>query len=241
MNQNPYQATRYSHAPFVAQAEVADRVTFIRSTYLHLALAIAAFVLIDALLLTVFNDRLEPIVMMLFQGWNWLLFMGGIIGVSYLANHWAHSGASKQMQYAGLSLYVVAEAIMFVPLLWMANNHFPGSIQSAAIVTMVVFGGLTATVFITKADFSFLRMGLSIGMFAAFGLVLVAVIMPGSLNLGVWFSIAMIVLAAGYILYTTSNILHHYRTDQPVAAALALFAAVALLFWYVLRLFMQRD
>jgi FtsH-binding integral membrane protein len=50
----------------------------------------------------------------------------------------------------------------------------------------------------------------------------------------------MIVLASGYILYDTSNVLHRYRTDQHVAAALALFASVAILFWYVLRLFMSR-
>jgi uncharacterized protein len=36
------------------------------------------------------------------------------------------------------------------------------------------------------------------------------------------------------ILYSTSNIIHYYRTDQYVAASLSLFAAVALLFYYVL-------
>jgi FtsH-binding integral membrane protein len=51
----------------------------------------------------------------------------------------------------------------------------------------------------------------------------------------------MILLASGYILYDTSNVLHHYRTDQYVAASLALFAAVALLFWYVLRLLMELN
>jgi FtsH-binding integral membrane protein len=53
----------------------------------------------------------------------------------------------------------------------------------------------------------------------------------------------MVVLASGYILYHTSNVLHHYGTEQYVAAALALFASVALLFWYVLQLFMslQQD
>ena len=58
-------------------------------------------------------------------------------------------------------------------------------------------------------------------------------------QLGVWFSGAMIGFASMYILYETSNVLHRYRTDQYVAAALALFAAVALLFWYILRLMME--
>jgi len=48
------------------------------------------------------------------------------------------------------------------------------------------------------------------------------------------------VLASGYILFYTSNVIRTYRTTQHVAAALALFSAVALLFWYVLRLFMSK-
>ena len=58
------------------------------------------------------------------------------------------------------------------------------------------------------------------------------------LSLGLFFSAIMVAYAAGVILYTTSNIIHHYRPDQHVAAALALFAAVALLFWYLVRVLM---
>ena len=50
----------------------------------------------------------------------------------------------------------------------------------------------------------------------------------------------MVIFAGAAILYQTSNILRHYRTDQHVAAALALFAAIALLFWYILRLVSRR-
>ncbi len=38
----------------------------------------------------------------------------------------------------------------------------------------------------------------------------------------------MVVFASGYILYDTSNVLHHYRTEQYVAASLALFASVGI-------------
>jgi len=75
--------------------------------------------------------------------------------------------------------------------------------------------------------------------FAALGLIVVSFVFPG-LQLGAWFSIAMIVLASGFILYDTSNVLHHYRIGQHVAASLALFASVALLFWYLVLLFMSR-
>lgn len=242
MSHNPYQPSEvtYGYAPIAHQASVDQRVAFVRSTYLHLMVAIAAFVLIDAFIIMVFGQRLEPLVLWVAQGWHWLLFLGGFMAVSWVADAWAHHGTSRQMQYLGLSLYVLAEALLFVPLLYIADRFAPGAIQSAGIVTLVVFGGLTATVFVTKADFSFLRMALAIGGFAALALIVVSIGF-GLPILGTWFSIAMVVLASGYILYTTSNILHHYRTDQPVAAALALFASVALLFWYILQLFMNRD
>jgi len=80
-----------------------------------------------------------------------------------------------------------------------------------------------------------------VGGFAAIGLIVCGTLF--GFQLGTLFSAGMVALSAGYILYYTSNVLHHYRTDQHVAAALALFAAVALLFWYILRLVMalSRD
>jgi FtsH-binding integral membrane protein len=123
----------------------------------------------------------------------------------------------------------------------MANRFAPGTLQSAGIVTAIVFGGLTATVFITKADFSFLRMALVIGSLVAFAIIVLGILFGFGEVLGFWFSFAMVILASGFILYSTSNVLHHYNTNQYVAASLALFASVALLFWYVVQMFMNND
>jgi FtsH-binding integral membrane protein len=145
------------------------------------------------------------------------------------------------MQYAGLGVYVVAEAILFLPLLYIAT-HFtndPYLVASAGLMTLVVFGGLSAVVFLTKADFSFLRYALWIGGFAAMGLIVASFFLP--ISLGFWFSAAMIVFAAGSILYNTSNIMHHYNTNQHVAASLALFSSITLMLWYVIQLFMSFD
>jgi hypothetical protein len=61
-------------------------------------------------------------------------------------------------------------------------------------------------------------------------------------NLGTWFAGAMVLFAGAAIAYETSNMVHHYRPGQHVAAALGLFASVALLFWYILQLVMgSRD
>jgi len=159
--------------------------------------------------------------------------------VSYFANNWAHSGASRQKQYAGLAVYVVAEALLFVPLLFIANEYFPGVIQSAGLVTLIVFGGLTIACFLTRTDFSFLRWSLVAGGFVALALIVASIAL--GFSLGIWFSVGMVVLACGSILYNTSNVLHHYNTQQYVAASLALFASVALLLWYVIQIFMHLD
>jgi hypothetical protein len=94
--------------------------------------------------------------------------------------------------------------------------------------------------FLTKKDFSFLGGILGLAMFGALALIVVSVLF--GFQLGIWFTWLMVVAACAYILYYTSNIIHHYRTDQYVAASLALFASVALLFWYVIQIFLSnRD
>lgn len=242
MSQNPFESPARFNDIAAAAAEVDARTTFIKNTYLHLMGAILACIAIDAAILTVFGEQLEPLVGFVTSGWNWLLFLGAFMFVSYIADRWAHSDVSQSKQYLGLCLYVVAEAILLIPLLYIAEHYAsPGTITSAGLVTAIVFGALTLTVLVTKADFSFLRWALVAGSVIAFGLIVVAIAFPGALHLGFWFSAAMVVLACGIILYNTSNILHRYNTNQHVAASLALFASVALLFWYVLQLFMSMD
>ena len=60
-------------------------------------------------------------------------------------------------------------------------------------------------------------------------------------HLGTWFSVAMIGFAGAAILYDTSNIMHHYPQDRYVAASMSLFASIAMMFFYILRLLMSRD
>jgi hypothetical protein len=114
--------------------------------------------------------------------------------------------------------------------------YAPSMIASAAWVTLLGFGGLTAVVFVTRKDFSFLRGILCWGGIVA--LVLIAAGVIFGFELGTYFSVAMVAFAGAAILYDTSNVLHHYPEDRYVSAALQLFASVALMFWYVLRLFL---
>jgi FtsH-binding integral membrane protein len=223
-----------------AQAPANERATFIRATYAHLLGAVIAFIGIEyALFATGTAERMLDYISHQ-GGLGMVMILVGFMAVTWLANGWANSSASRGMQYGGLALYVVAEAFLFAPILYIAvNMGQPDILPTAAIITGIVFLGLTAVVFVSGADFSFLRGALAIGGLAAIGTVVCAMIFGW--DLGVFFSGAMILLASGYILYDTSNVLHHYRVDQYVAASLALFASVALLFYYVLRLLMELN
>ena len=179
-----------------------------------------------AMLQSMFGGSAAPIILMV-----------GFIARAYLASYWAQSGASPVMQYAGLGLYVVIEAVIFLPMLYIAAHYAPDVIPKAGLMTLAMFAGLSFTVFTTKHDFSYLRSFLMMGMFLAIGLAIMSYFMGW--NMGNLYSFAMVALASGFILYDTSNVLHHYRTDQHVAAALALFASVALLFFYLIRIFLS--
>lgn len=238
---NPY---ALSGSTAVAQATVSERTDFIRRTYLHLAGAVLAFILIEALLLVIFPPAtLLGTFGRFLSGPGWFLILGGFMLVSWIAEKWARSNASPGLQYAGLSLYVVAEAFLFLPLMAIAVKMDPtGAIPlKAGIITGVVFGGLTAMVFLTGADFSWLGRYLFLAGLAAFGFAIAAYFT--GFSLGLFFSVALVGLAAGYMLYDTSNVMHHYNTNQHVAASLALFASVALMLWYVMRILiaLQRD
>lgn len=220
----------------LAEAEPSTRARFIRRVYAHVALAILAFVVLETILLSL-PISAELAVKVLEMPFGWIMVLGGFIGAGWLARGLASGSNSKAVQYAGLALYVVAQAIIFVPLMLMAIVFAgPGLIVQAGIITLLLVGGLTATVFITRADFSFLGSILTIAMFVALGLIIAGIFF--GFNLGLWFSVAMVLVAGGAILYDTSNILHKYDERQYVGASLELFASIALLFWYVIRILM---
>ncbi len=240
---------RYEMAPLAIASERSERAGFIRRTYGHLAVALLAFVAIETAIFGVLRPMMGPafdqaLFSMFRSQITWLFVMIAFIGVSYLAQYWAFNGGNPTLQYAGLGLYVVAEAVIFVPILYVAMYLIPSEpghqfdlVGQAGILTLCLFAGLTAVVFFTGKDFSFLGPIISIAGFVALGVIICAMIF--GFTLGLLFSLAMIVLAAGAILYDTSNIMHKFRTDQHVAASLSLFASVALLFYYVLLALMQ--
>jgi uncharacterized protein len=204
-------------------------------TYGHLLAAILAFAACEVFLFT--SGLARPIASVLLgSGMGWLLVLGGFVALGVLFRNLAQASRSLSTQYLGLGAYVVLESIIFVPLLAVADAYAPGAIKSAALVTLMGFSGLTAVVFTTRKDFSFLGAAIRWGLMLALVAIVAAAIF--GFSLGTLFSVAMVGLAGAAVLYDTSNVLHHYAEDSYVAAALELFASIAMMFWYMLRIFM---
>ncbi len=231
--------TYRTYAKPVAAEQEDVQAAFIRKTYMHVALAVLGFVIVEAAFLS--TPFIVQIGLSMASGMTWLLVLGAFMFATNYLERWAINSQDKQQQYLAFTLYVVVQAFIFVPLLYMAMAMTGdlSIISQAGTVTLFLFSGLTAVVFLSGKDFSFLRSALTIGGFIAMGLIVAGMIF--GFSLGLWFSAAMVLFAAGSILYQTSNMMKGYHKGQYVAASLGLFASLMLMFWYVLSFFMSND
>lgn len=234
---NEMQEVQQVQPPMVGQLAQEEQVAFYRKTYAHVAGAVLLFIAVEAIFFQI--PAVVNFAFSLAEGWTWLLLLGGFMFATSKAEAMALGTTDRNTQYLALVLYVIAEAFIFIPLIgiafMVAGEGAFEMLNQAAIVTLSLFSGLTAAVLMTKKDFSFLKTGLAIGFFIALGLIVAGVLF--GFNLGLWFSVGMIVLAGGAILYQTSQLVHNYRKEQYVAASLGLFGSLMLLFWYVLSIF----
>jgi FtsH-binding integral membrane protein len=219
----------------VSSLAVEDRSAFIWKCYAHVVGAILAFAAIEVYLFQ--SGIAERIAMPMLS--NWWMVLGAFILAGWGASHVAHRVQSIQAQYAAFAAFIVVEALIFAPMLYIAAAMSPDLIDSAVGVTVLGSVGLIAVAMITRKDFSFLR-GLLVwgGILALVGIFASFIF---GFEMGTWFSVAMIGFAGAAVLYDTSNIMHHYPADKYVAASMGLFASIALMFWYILRLFTSRD
>ncbi|QVL31564.1 Bax inhibitor-1 family protein [Telmatocola sphagniphila] len=224
----------------VAQAPSNVRLAFIRKTYATVAAASVAFVGLEAVFL---NSPIRDLFFNALRGggtFAWIALMVLFMGSGFIARVMAAS-RNTMTQYLGLALYVALQAVIFMPILTIAEAKTGDHrlALQAGIMTLTIFGGLSAAVFLSKKDFSFLGTGLTVLGFAGLGIIIAAAI--GGFGLGIWFSFLMVALVCGYILYDTSNVLHHYGVNQHVGAALELFADVTMLFYYILRILLNSS
>ena len=102
---------------------VDSRSVFITRTYTHLVGGILGFILVE---LGLFESGLAGQIARFMLGFNWILILGAFMLTGWLASRTAQTSTSIGMQYFAYGAYVVAEALIFVPLLYIANCEGAG-------------------------------------------------------------------------------------------------------------------
>ena len=238
--------------PFIVDvAPVEERVSFYRRTYAHVAGALLGFAALLALFFVGFDQQtgiafvLAKSLFGMLQSlgaWSWLLVMVAFWVGTMVAQGLATNRASVAAQYSGLGLYVLLQALIFIPLLAIVHmktgGHMAQILLPACSLTGALVVGLTLSVYMTSTDFSFLRTIIVIGSVVALALVLLSAF--GLFALGTWFALAMILLMATAILYQTWVIKTQLTTGDHIIAAFMLFSSIVTLLWYVISFFLGR-
>jgi len=203
-----------------------SQLNFIRKTYVLFMAGILTAVVSGGLCLTV-----EPIfdmaVMVLKMP---ILAIGLIIGGSIAAQAMARV---EGLNYLALFGFTALMGFLFAPIIAM---YAPGVVGQAGFLTCVIFGSLTAYVFVTRKNFSFMGGMLFIGMI---GMVLAGIgnaLFFKSNMMSYWISWFVLFLSSGYVLYQTSNLIHEYRENEYCAAALGLFISFFNIFMSLLNI-----
>ncbi|MBL8809777.1 MAG: US12 family protein [Planctomycetaceae bacterium] len=229
---DPYEAPV---SMLAVDAQLSDRLSFIRRVYTHVFGALALMVGIEFLL---FKTGLA---FTLFQmiGQAWILAIFAFMAITWVAERMAFSQASTAVQYAGLGMFVAVQSVLAAPIIAIAAAKNPDLIGQAAFLTLAITGGLTLVVVLSNVDFSFLRNILFLGAIAALVISIAAAIW--GFHLGIVFSGAIVVLMCGYILYETSLIMRHLPTTAHVAGALMIFGSISVLFRQILIILVRMN
>lgn len=199
-------------ATTAAAATVSERMSFVRKVY---ALFFAAILFgIGGVALGL---SFPPLLMFAAEHPFIMLFVmiGGVLGAQAVRH-------VKGLNLIALFAFTTLTGVVISPLLYIIGQVNPGSILTAGVLTVGIFGGLTAYVFISKRDFSFMRGMVTVGLIVV---VLAAVVnmFLASGALGFAVSAAALLLFSGFVLYDTSNIIRRYPTNEYVSGALSLY------------------
>jgi modulator of FtsH protease len=218
-------------AQTAAQASLTERLSFIRKVY-GLFFAATLFA-IGGVLLGFSNVPLmafaveHPIIML-------IAMIGGVMGATAVRH-------KPGINLAALFGFTTLTGVIISPLLYIISFKNPASILEAGILTVGIFGGLTAYVFISKRDFSFMRGLLVTGLIIVILTGLLNILIIGSSALYFAGAVATLLLFSGFVLYDTSNIIRRYPTNEYVAGALALYLDAFNIFLALLRILNSRD
>ena len=129
-----------SENTIVAYASELEKATFYKKTYLHVAIAILAFIIVETIL--IHTVPMEWIAAMVGGKFVWL-FIIGLFWLGTTLSEKMSFNPSREQQYLGLGLYVILEAIIFLPMIVIAValTNSAELITQAAIITLFMFSG----------------------------------------------------------------------------------------------------
>ena len=224
--QQPGEAWAGLEAPTAAEVTVGERMGFIRKVY---ALFFAATLFaIGGVALGFF----VPALMMAVAEHPYISFfalMGGVLGAQAVRH-------VPGVNLAALFGFTTMTGVIISPFMAWAAYHNPASILQAGVLTVGIFGGLTAYVFISKKDFSFMRGMVTTGLIVVFLAGLLNFFIVGSSAFGFGIAAAALLLFSGFVLYDTSNIIRRYPTNEYIAGALDLYLDAFNIFLALMRL-----
>ena len=213
-------------AETAAQASVAERMGFVRKVY-ALFFAATLFAVGGVGLGLAF-----PPVMMAVASHPWISFfvlIGGVFAAQAVR-------LVPGVNLLALFAFTTLTGLIISPAIAVYTRLNPASIIQAGVLTVGIFGGLTAYVFVSKKDFSFMRGMLTTGLIVVFLAVVLNLFLVGSSALSFGVSCAALLLFSGFVLYDTSNIIRRYPTNEYVAGALSLYLDAFNIFLALLRI-----
>ena len=130
-----------------AEASLPERLAFIRKVYS--LFFVATLFAIGGVLL---GFAYEPLMIFAFQHPIIMLLM--MLGGVFAAQAVRHKPGLNLVALFG---FTTLTGVIISPLLYIISLRNPASILQAGVLTVGIFGGLTAYVFLSNKDFSFLR------------------------------------------------------------------------------------
>ncbi len=223
---------------FAISAALDSRMAFVRRTYAHLLGELAAVALVTVIALR--TPALASLATAMLG--NTLIYVASFFGVSLLTRAMLAGQKSIGVQYAAAALWVFFLGLLVTPFaMWAKIQTGSYAIMGeGAILTGCVFTGITAYVFLTKKDFSFLGGALWMIGWIAFGLGIILSIFGGFGNqLALLYSCGMVLLLGGWVLYDTSRVLHHRHVNEHVAASVDLLVDFVYMFIYIVSILLR--
>ncbi|HJQ67404.1 MAG TPA: Bax inhibitor-1/YccA family protein [Blastocatellia bacterium] len=209
-----------------AEATVSERLGFIRKVY---ALFFVGILFAIGGVVIGFNT---PSLMIAIARHPWITLIALIAGVI---------GAQAVRHMPGINVaaffaFTTFTGVVISPLLYYVSATNPASILQAGVLTVGIFGGLTAYVFVSKKDFSFMRGMLWVGLIVIVLGGFLNMLIVGSTGLGFALAAGALILFSGFVLYDTSNIIRRYPTNEYIAGAMDLYLDAFNIFLALIRI-----